>query len=102
MVGRSGLDFALRFDRRQDQIVDDTGFAKKGVHSVGAARQYCGRLGKTDNCQIAVTLSIAAPFQLLVDVGDERVEPAEARADEPVRVPEKPLGPSSIGALAEK
>lgn len=40
-------------------IIDDTGMKKCGEDSVGVARQYCGNLGKTDNCQVAVSLTLA-------------------------------------------
>lgn len=39
-------------------VVDDTGFVKKGMHSVGVTRQYCGQVGKQENCRIGVSLSL--------------------------------------------
>jgi SRSO17 transposase len=54
---------ALKLDSELPEVdalvVDDTGFAKKGEYSVGVARQYSGTLGRTDNCQVAVSLHLA-------------------------------------------
>ena len=48
----------LRHDPVLAWVVDDTGFPKKGRESVGVARQYCGQVGKQDNCRVAVSLSV--------------------------------------------
>jgi SRSO17 transposase len=41
-------------------VLDDTGFPKKGAHSVGVGRQYSGTLGRVDNCQVAPSLHVAS------------------------------------------
>ncbi len=64
-------------------IIDDTGFPKQGKHSVGVARQYCGMLGKQDNCQVAVSVSLANE-QASVPVAYRLYLPKEW-ADDPVR-----------------
>jgi SRSO17 transposase len=49
-------------------VLDDTGFAKKGTHSAGVARQYSGTLGRVDNCQVGVFMGYASPHgHTLVD-----------------------------------
>ena len=64
-------------------LVDDTGLPKKGKLSVGVARQYCGQLGKRDNCQVAVTLSVANEHASLPIA--YRLYLPEAWADDPAR-----------------
>ena len=64
-------------------IIDDTGFPKKGKHSVGVARQYCGELGKQDNCQVAVSLSVANE-QASLPIAYQLYLP-QAWADDPAR-----------------
>ena len=80
-------------------IVDDTGFPKKGRHSVGVARQYCGQLGKQDNCQVAVSLSLASTqgsipiaYQLYLpqDWADDAVRRQAAGVPEEIAFATKP------------
>lgn len=66
-------------------VVDETGFIKKGEHSVGVKRQYSGTAGKIENCQVGTFLSYASSRgQVLLDrrlyLPEEWAEDAERRA----------------------
>jgi SRSO17 transposase len=80
-------------------IVDDTGYPKKGKHSVGVARQYCGQLGKQDNCQVAVSISLATEraslpvayrLYLPKDWAADRIRRKQAQVPTQVRFATKP------------
>lgn len=71
-------------------IVDDTGFPKKGRHSVGVTRQYCGQLGKQDNCQVAVTLSLAYRLYLPEEWATDAVRRRQAGVPETIAFQTKP------------
>jgi len=72
-------------------IIDDTSLVKQGRHSVGVARQYCGALGKTANCQALVSLTLArgevpVPLALRLYLPEAWATDAERRAR--AKVPE--------------
>jgi len=59
MRRRLAMKLEAQLPQLEALVVDDTGFPKKGEHSAGVARQYSGTLGRTDNCQVAVSLHLA-------------------------------------------
>src|SRR5262245_59298114 len=59
MLRRLALQFERSMPGLEAFVVDDTGFPKKGVHSVGVHRQYSGTLGRVENCQVATSLHVA-------------------------------------------
>ena len=60
-----GMEALLEREPISHWIIDDTGFLKQGVHSVGVKRQYTGSAGKVTNCQVGVSLSVATRTQHL-------------------------------------
>lgn len=73
LLGRAAWDVDLVCDELRGYVVaqlgdaegmlvlDETSFPKKGAKSAGVARQYCGSLGKRENCQVGVLLAYAGP-----------------------------------------
>ncbi len=77
-------------------VVNDSGFPKKGTHSVGVARQYRGPMGKQDNCQVAVTLSLVnssmsvpCAYRLYLPEAWTKVGPKIVSAVAPPRFPRR-------------
>jgi SRSO17 transposase len=64
-------------------IIDETGIPKKGKMSVGVARQWCGRLGKVDNCQVGVFAALVHGSSAILI--DERLYLPKRWTDERVR-----------------
>jgi len=59
VLGRLATKIEAELPAIEALVIDDTGFPKKGRHSVGVQRQYSGTLGRQDNCQVATSLHLA-------------------------------------------
>ena len=86
-------------------IVDDTGFPKKGKHSVGVTRQYCGQVGKQENCRVAVSLSVATwgsslPIAYRLYLPKDWAEDAERR--EKAEVPDEVAFQTKLGIALDQ
>ena len=84
-------------------LIDESGFAKKGKHSVGVKRQWCGRQGKVDNCQVGVFAALGKGH--LSTLIDERLYLPKEWASNPARcrkagIPEAERVHKSKSALA--
>jgi SRSO17 transposase len=80
-------------------VLDETGIPKKGTRSVGVAKQYCGAVGKLENCQVATLLTYASPhghvfldrrLYLPEDWCEDRARRTRAHVPETVRFQTKP------------
>jgi SRSO17 transposase len=79
-------DQLLGGDRASCLLVDESGIKKSGRHSVGVARQWCGRLGKVENCQVGVYAALGRWHR--VTLVDERLYLPEEWTDDPKRCEE--------------
>lgn len=62
-IGGNAVEFLSGEEISGGLILDESGIAKQGTESVGVGRQYCGALGKVDNCQVGVFLSYSTPTE---------------------------------------
>jgi SRSO17 transposase len=77
-------------------IIDETSFPKAGRHSAGVQRQYCGALGKTANCQLAVSLHRADETAGTSQPLSWRLFLPESWADDPGRCQRAGVPPTAV------
>ena len=90
-------------DEQAILVLDPSGFPKSGTESCGVARQWCGRLGQQDNCQLGVFLDLRRPRRILRPL-DRRLYLPKDWADDPARRVQThvPAGRHLPGVVADR